>query len=271
MLIFFIIGLAFYALTTVSVILAFIGKREAFYFSSKACALVAFCALTVILFSAFAKLASNGIGGLSQDFYFLNFAFFLSVFALSAWYKFKSHFFLTLISPLLFLLLHNAMLGRNDLALADTNLVGFLLVGHIAFLTFALACLLVAGIAALLFIMQERALKKKKSSLLKKNAISLESLDKINIYATEIGFPFYTLGLACGFLWASIAWESTFSGDIKEIISIIVWLGYALLFYMRLILKLSGKKPAYLLLILCALSLFSLLGVNVFFDTHHNL
>ncbi len=271
MLLFFIIGLAFYVLASISMLLGYLGRREALYFSAKICSIAAFCILTFFIFSSFSSIVTYGLQAIRGDFYLLNLAWFLSLFALFTWYKFKTPYIFTLASPLFFLIVHTAMLTRNEMTNIDTGFISFLLVGHIAFLTFALACLLSAGIAALLFLIQERALKKKKKAMLSRSFLSLQALDKINLYATEIGFPFYTLGLLCGFGWASIHWGFVFSGDIKEIFSIIIWLGYVGLFYMRLILKLSGKKPAYLLLFICALSIFSLFGINTLFDTHHNI
>ena len=83
----------------------------------------------------------------------------------------------------------------------------------------------------------------------------MAALDRINGLATLVGFPFYTLGVICGFVWAGLAWGSMFSGDPKELMSLAVWALYALLFHQRQALGWQGRKPA-----LMALGIFSACG-----------
>ena len=100
-------------------------------------------------------------------------------------------------------------------------------------------------------------------------AFFLGALDRVNALATLIGFPCYSLGVLCGFLWARISWGSFMSGDFKEWISLLILAVYALLFHQRQALGWRGRKPAILAIIIFAASLFSMFVVNTVLSTQH--
>ena len=89
-------------------------------------------------------------------------------------------------------------------------------------------------------------------------------------WAARIGFPLYTVSMLAGFLWASFTWKKIISWDPKEIVSIIVWIVFALLFHQRMVLGWRGKKPAKTAIVLFLLCLASLVGVNFLLPTHHS-
>ncbi len=262
----FIITLISYALASVAFLLATLGKKENLNGLAKILSLFAFLVLNIILLFTF----TQGVNITKIENYLVIITWFLSASTLFAWYKIKNSTLFLTASPVFFLLLHTAMLRRNNaLEMPTENIfAGALFNVHIIALLLAIIILFTAGIAAILFLIQEKAMKEKKGKKYK-HIPPLEVLDSINYYATIIGFPIYTIGIICGFLFASTAWGSFFSGDIKEIISLCIFAGYGLLFHMRVGLAMKGKKPAMLLILLCLLSLFSLLAVNSLFDTHH--
>ena len=99
---------------------------------------------------------------------------------------------------------------------------------------------------------------------------ALATLDRVNYWVVVAGFPLYTLGLLSGFARARAAWGQTLSWDPKEVISLLIWLFFALIFHQRIALGWQGRRMAVMLICLFAVTVASVLGVNMFMDSHHN-
>ncbi len=269
MLVLLILGLVSYAFASAFLAISFIGKSKTFSSASKLFSLCGFGILSIILYKLATPLLEVGVVA-SRDVYLFGFSWIFVLATLLIWYKIKNSIVFLLSSPLLFVLLHTAMLAQDSENLTYVPLEGLLFILHLACIFTALISLFAGGLSSILFLIKEKAMKmKKKETNFLSHVPSLESLDKVNYLATMIGFPFYVIGLVCGFIWAGITWGDSFSGDIKEIISILVCICYAFLFHMRMGLELRGKKPALLILLICCISLFSLFGINILFETHH--
>ncbi len=140
---------------------------------------------------------------------------------------------------------------------------------HIVFIfmgeaSFALAC----GVGVL-YLLQERAIKKKRPGFFFKRLPSLDLLDTTGYVCILAGFTLMTVGLATGFVYAEIVWGRFWSADPKEIWSIITWLLYAALLHERLIKGWRGRKSAIMAIIGFAAVVFTFLGVNFLFEGHH--
>ena len=98
---------------------------------------------------------------------------------------------------------------------------------------------------------------------------ALNILDSINNWGTLAGFPLFTIGIVCGLFYAKPVYGSTMNGDPKEIISILIWVCFAFLFYKRIAQGWRGRKPARLMVAIFGLSLFSIVVVNLFMNSHH--
>jgi len=129
---------------------------------------------------------------------------------------------------------------------------------------FALAC----GVS-LIYLLQERHLKHKKMTALMKRFPSLESLDRLNYTLLVWGFPFMTLGILTGSLWAAIAWGSYWSWDPRLIASGLVWLFYGALLHGRITAGLRGKKAALLTIIGFVVVLGYFLAGDTIFPSRH--
>jgi len=148
---------------------------------------------------------------------------------------------------------------------------GALFIVHLAMVFVGVGVMAVAAAAGTLFLVQNKALKKKSILTLSGRSLpSLSVLDRVNALSTLIGFPCYSLGLLCGFLWSRISWNASGS-DVKEWISVLILLIYAVLFHQRQALGWQGRKPAILAIIIFSASLFSMLVVNTLLPTQHGL
>jgi len=80
-----------------------------------------------------------------------------------------------------------------------------------------------------------------------KNLINLlEGFDNISYRFIGLGFPFLTLGIISGAVWANQAWGSYWSWDPKETWALIAWIIFAVYLHTRITKSWQGKKPAYI-------------------------
>nr|YP_009130571.1 cytochrome c biogenesis protein [Tydemania expeditionis]CEO91101.1 cytochrome c biogenesis protein [Tydemania expeditionis] len=90
----------------------------------------------------------------------------------------------------------------------------------------------------------------------------LNKLDQLSFRSIGIGFPFLTIGILSGSVWANEAWGSYWSWDPKETWSLVTWIIFAIYLHLRLTQKWKGFKSA----ILATIGFFTLwicfLGVN---------
>jgi len=140
---------------------------------------------------------------------------------------------------------------------------------HVAMLFFANAMFAVAFSAAIMYLLQERHIKRKNFGMLYSRLPSLERLDEINYVCLVIGFPLMTLGLITGFAYAGTVWNSVWNWDPKEIFALITWFIYAILLHERLAVGWRGRRAAWLAIFGFSAVLVTFLGVNLFLKGHH--
>ena len=91
----------------------------------------------------------------------------------------------------------------------------------------------------------------------------LQSIDNWSYRVIGLGFPFLTIGIIAGGVWANEAWGSFWSWDPKETWALITWLVFAAYLHSRITKGWEGKKTA----ILGSLGFFVIwicyLGVNL--------
>lgn len=96
----------------------------------------------------------------------------------------------------------------------------------------------------------------------------LEALENISYHSVIIGFPFMTLVIILGALWADIAWGRYWGWDPKETASLVTWLIYAGYLHSRVIRGWRGRKTALLLIIGFIAVVLTFFG-NYIFDGLH--
>lgn len=96
-------------------------------------------------------------------------------------------------------------------------------------------------------------------------AVSLPStaaLEEFMFRAVAVGFPFMTLVLVTGAIWAQEAWTRAWSWDPKETWALITWLTYAAYLHMRVQRGVRGITMAWMSLIGFFVVLITFVGVN---------
>ena len=95
-----------------------------------------------------------------------------------------------------------------------------------------------------------------------------EVLDIISFRSVTVGFPFLTLTIVLGAIWADIAWGKFWSWDPKETASLVTWLIYAAYMHARLMRGWRGTKIAILLIVGFGAILLTFFGNYVFTGLH---
>ncbi len=95
------------------------------------------------------------------------------------------------------------------------------------------------------------------------------NFDKLSYKIVAFGFPFLTLGMVTGAVWAKKAWGDYWSWDPKETWSLITWLAYLVYLHTPLVLpkmKISKAKASVVLAIWLLISFgivnFTFMGLN---------
>jgi len=132
------------------------------------------------------------------------------------------------------------------------------------------AFFVIAFAGGVLYLVQERQLKRHRVGGLYHRLPSLDLLDRINYRSLTIGFPLLTLGIITGAVWAEYAWGAYWQWDPKETWSLITWFIYAALVHARLSVGWRGRKAAYLSIAGFLAVLFTFLGVNLLLGGLHS-
>jgi len=140
---------------------------------------------------------------------------------------------------------------------------------HIPLVFLGFAALFIAFVAAVMYLLQERELKSKHSTIFHNRLPSLEVCDDLAYKSLAIGFPLITLGIVSGALWAQALSGVTWIRDVKVLLSFVTWFVYLLLIHYRLIAGWRGRKAAYLAIVGFVGVLLTFLAVNPFGSGFH--
>jgi len=95
-----------------------------------------------------------------------------------------------------------------------------------------------------------------------------EVLDTMSYQSVIIGFPFLTLTIILGALWADIAWGRYWGWDPKETASLVTWLLYAAYIHARVMRGWRGTRTAILLVVGFGAILLTFFGNYIFTGLH---
>jgi len=154
-----------------------------------------------------------------------------------------------------------AMADRRVVPLAPA-LQSWWLPVHASLAIVADGFLALAAIGGLMYLLQEREIKRKRFGLFYSRLPSLEALDRLNHHCLSVGFPLMTLGIVTGSIWAKQAWGAYWHWDPKETWSLITWLLFAALVHQRFTVGWRGRKAALLTIAVFLSALFTLWGVT---------
>jgi len=132
---------------------------------------------------------------------------------------------------------------------------------HVSMMMISYATLIIGSLLSILYLafsfftknnnkINNLTLTNNESSVIKvQNFSQLSLLQTVDIWSYRIiglGFPFLTLGIISGAVWANEAWGSYWSWDPKETWALITWLVFAIYLHSRLLKGWQGKNAAIL-------------------------
>ncbi len=145
----------------------------------------------------------------------------------------------------------------------------FWLLVHIVTIFLGDAALTLACGVGILYLLQERAIKRKSPGFFFRRLPSLDRLDTTGHACIVTGFTLLTIGIITGMIYARAVWGHFWSWDPKEVWSALTWVFYAALLHERLAVGWRGRRAAIMAIVGFAVLLFTFLGVNFLLHGHH--
>ncbi len=120
---------------------------------------------------------------------------------------------------------------------------------HIGFMMLAYAGFLIAFLAALMYLLQERELKRKRFGFIYRYFPSLSTCEMIGYRSLLLGFLMLTLGIGAGIILLRRSDPVFWRGDPIIVLALITWIFYLIVVHYRLAAGWRGRRAALLLII----------------------
>ncbi len=176
----------------------------------------------------------------------------------------------TFISLLIVILLLIAAQASSTINTLPPALQSWWLPVHASISVISYGFLALGFCSGIMYLLQERELKKKRFGYFFTRLPSLDALDQLNSHCLATGFMLFTLGIITGSIWAKQAWGTYWHWDPKETWSLITWFLYAAQIHQRFSAGWRGKRAAVMAVIGFAAVLFTLWGVTYLLGGVHS-
>ena len=157
----------------------------------------------------------------------------------------------------------NFMLAGTASGGSEAPLSSPLLVAHIVLTILAYGVFFMASLAAVMFLIQERMLKKRKDPAFMRTFPPLESLRRLVNACILVGLPLLTVGFALGFAsFRAEDWDGLYHNP-KIMSSLVLWVVLLVVAVGRRVGWLHGRRHYYMVLIGFGLVLLSYIGLGL--------
>src|SRR5690348_1041966 len=174
-------------------------------------------------------------------------AFLITLLFLFIYWRYRLESLSVFIFPLVFVMTLVASLGRPVAASwASRTVRDAWLSVHVVLVLIGYAALLFTAAAALLYLLQERELKRKKPRSFYHRLPPLGTLDDLITRFMGLGFVFVTVAVIVVSIWASVEFGTRWVSDPKIAISMFTWGVYLVMVFLRVSAGWRGRKAALL-------------------------
>jgi ABC-type transport system involved in cytochrome c biogenesis permease subunit len=179
-------------------------------------------------------------------------AFVITAAFLGIYYRYKAASLSVFIFPLVFLMTLVGALRNPVSAWTNPAVRSTWLVVHVVLSLLGYAALLFTAAAAVVYLFQERQLKRKNTSPIYRMLPPLGTLDELISRSLGAGFAFITVGIVVACVGASIEYGTRWIGDSSIVISFVTWAVYLALVFFRVSAGWRGRKTAILSIVALA-------------------
>jgi ABC-type uncharacterized transport system permease subunit len=173
-------------------------------------------------------------------------AFLVSVLFLFAHWRYRAGSLGAFIFPLVFMMALVASLGNPVSEWSSPEVRNVWLTAHVVLVLLGYAALVFTAVAALLYLAQERELKRKKPRKLSYRLPPLATLDDLITKSMGLGFALITAALVLGTTWAFMERKAEWLADPKIIVAFMTWGMYLAMVFFRVTAGWRGRKAAIL-------------------------
>jgi ABC-type transport system involved in cytochrome c biogenesis permease subunit len=181
-------------------------------------------------------------------------AFLITALFLFVYWRYKTESLSVFIFPLVFVMTLVATLGNPVEAWTSPVVRGAWLTVHIVCVLLGYATLAFTAGAALLYLFQEREIKRKKPRKLYYRLPPLGTLDELISSSMALGFVLITLAVIAGTTWAFIEHKTQWISQPAIAISFVTWGGYLAMVFLRVTAGWRGRKAALMVIVVVGLS-----------------
>lgn len=141
---------------------------------------------------------------------------------------------------------------------------------HVLAAFFAYASFALSFVGALLYLVQNHELKRRRSSTFYHKLPPLEVLETVVYRTIVLGLPLLTGALASGFLWSKEMFGAFWHWEPKFVLSVATWVFYLAILLAHYLYAFRGKKVVLVSILAFGFVLCTFLGVNLFESTLHD-
>lgn len=175
-------------------------------------------------------------------------AFLITALFLFIYWRYRLESLSVFIFPLVFVMALVASLGGGPVPnrWANQTVRNAWLITHVVLVLLGYAALLFTAVAAVLYLLQERELKRKKPRSFYHRLPPLGTLDELITRFMGLGFVLITLAIVVGSTWAFVEFGTRWIADPKIGISFVTWGIYLAMVFLRISAGWRGRKAAIL-------------------------
>lgn len=166
--------------------------------------------------------------------------------------------------PFSLLILGASVLASAEAQESSATLASMWLIVHVVFANLAAVC----GFGATAVAARTLLTRSVEAASVEDGARA-RSADALQLRFAAGAFLFQGAMIASGAVWANRAWGAYWTWDPIEVWSLVAWSAYAVYLHLALTLGWRGRKAAWVAIAALAVTLFSLLGVPVLYDSIH--
>src|SRR5215211_3087641 len=251
-----------YLIAAIHSILAFVNKRRSLQRVAEWSTAAGFVLHTVALAADWVVDGHYPLFSLREALSFLAWAL-VALYSL-ALYRYRTQAAGAFMMPLITVLTLVALLIGTSSSAPATFAATWLFPIHTTLLIFAYAAFVIAFMASVMYLLQERELKLKTFSAIFHRLPSLSTINELATYSAALGLVLLTLGIVTGMIWSSTRSGRVWHNDPKEIFALLTWLLYLFLIIYRSTANWRGRRAAWLGVLGFVLVLCTFFGAPLF-------